>query len=90
MTMKITRKEDILENQETSIAITTNTTLWLESLINHKNRRLGLHNYDRIILKERITNVHVKKDDNNGIKLWDYKKENVSHYIRDQTVKKIF
>ena len=83
MTMKVTRKEDVLTNQETSITITTNTILRFKTIINDENRRLELYNCDRVILREWITNVHVKKDDNNKTKLRDHEKENVSHRIRN-------
>ena len=87
--MKITRKENVLRDQETNIVITTNTTFRLKSFTNYKNRRLELHNRDDVISRKRITNVHVKKDDNDETKLRDYEKRNVCHRVRDQIVKKI-
>ena len=52
MTIRITRRKDILKNQKTSIEITINTTFRLESFINYENRRLGLHNRDDIVLEK--------------------------------------
>ena len=56
-------------NQEKSITIKTNTTFQFESFSNYENEYIGLHDYNRIIIKERIINVHIKKDDYNKIKL---------------------
>ena len=83
MTIRVTRKENILENQETNIEITINITFRLESFINYKNERLELHNRDDVVLRKRITNVHVKKDDYYRIKLRNYKKENTCYRTRD-------
>ena len=90
MTMKITKGENILENQETNIEITINTTFRSKSLIDYRNRRLGLYNRNDVILRKRITDIHVKKDDDCKTKLRDYGKENVYYCTRDQTVKKVF
>ena len=89
MTIKTTKRKNVLRDQETNIAITINTTFRLKSFINYKNECLELHNCDGIVLEKRITNVHVKKDDNYEIKLRDYEKRNVYYRTRDQTIKKI-
>ena len=83
ITMEIVEKENISTNQETNIVDVTDTTFRLESFTDHENRRLESHNRSRIIPKERIINVHVKKNDDNEIELRNHKKRNVSHYIRN-------
>ena len=89
MTIRTTRKENVLGDQETNIGITINTTFRLESLVDYGNGHLESHDRDDIILRKQITNVHVKKDDSNETELRDHEKENVCHRIRDQTVKKV-
>ena len=69
MTIKITREKNVLRNQETNIEIKINTTFRLESFINYENRRLRLHNRDGIVLRKRITDVYVKKNDSRETKL---------------------
>ena len=69
MTVKITRRKDILTSQEKDVTIKINTTLWLEYLTNHENGHIGLHNYDRTITRKWTINIHVKKDKCNKIKL---------------------
>ena len=83
MTMEITREESVLEDQETSIEITINTTFRFKPFINYGNERLELYNRDDVISGKRITDVYVKKDDDYGTKLRDYEKENVCHRTRD-------
>ena len=83
MIMKITKEKNVLENQETNIIVIINTTLRLESLVNHENERLGLHNRDDIISRKWIINVYIKKDDNDRTKLRDYEKRNVRYRIRN-------
>ena len=67
--MRITRRKDILTSQEKSIIIKDDTIFWFKSLINHENERIELHDYDRIITKERVINIYVQKNDCNEIKL---------------------
>ena len=72
-----------------SVVITTNTILRFKSFTNHENERLESHNHGSIMSKERITNVYIKKNDDDRTKLRDYEKENVSYRVRDQTMKEI-
>ena len=69
MTIKTIKKKDVLTDQEKDITIETNTTLRFKSFISHENERVRLHDYDRTVTKERVINIHVKKDDRNRIEL---------------------
>ena len=44
-------------------------TFRFKSFINYENERIELHDYSRIVIKKRIINVHVKKDDRNKTEL---------------------
>ena len=83
MTIKIVEEENISTDQETSIAVTTNTTFRFESFTDHGNRRLELHNRNRTISKKRIINVYIKKDDDNEIELRNYRKRNIDYCTRN-------
>ena len=87
--MKIIKGENVLRDQETNIGITINTTFRFKSLINYGNGRLELHNRDDVVSGKRITDVHVKEDDDYEIKLRDYEKGDACHRTRDQTIKKV-
>ena len=59
MTMKTTRKRNILTNQDESITNTDNTILRLKTFINYKNEYIESYHRDDVITKKRIINIHV-------------------------------
>ena len=59
MIVKNVRRRNVLKNQETSIAVTTDTTLQFKSFTNHENGRLGSYDRDSTISKEQTTDIYV-------------------------------
>ena len=46
-----------------------NTIFRFKSLINYENKYIELYDYDRIITKKRNTNIYIKENKYNEIKL---------------------
>ena len=69
MIMKITKRKDVLTNQEKGITIKTNTIFRFKPFINHENGRVRSHNCDRTFIKKRVINIYVKKDDRDRTEL---------------------
>ena len=61
MIIKILREKDVLTNQEKDVIIKVNTILRFKSFVNYKNERIKLYDYSRIVTKNRVINIHVKK-----------------------------
>ena len=81
--VRITKEKDISTDQEKDITIETDTIFQFEFFINYEDGRIRLYDDDCVIIRKRIIDIYVKKNDRDKIKLWNHEKENIDDRIRN-------
>ena len=61
MTIKITRRKNVLTNQEKSVVIKTNIIFCFKFLVNYKDKRIESYNCSRIVTKNELLTFISKK-----------------------------
>ena len=79
--MKIKEKRKFLINNQKHFKRKQNSFLQFETFSYYRNRRIELHYKNDTLIKREINNVHVKNHKLDKIKLRNFRKEDVNHYL---------